>query len=74
MLYQGGGILKNRVRELRISYGITQEDMAEKLGISRQTVISIEKERYKPSIVLAFKLAKLFNTSIEDIFTMEDGD
>lgn len=66
--------MKNRVKELRISGGITQVDMAEKLGVSRQTVISIEKERYKPSIVLAFKLAKLFNTSIEDIFTMEDGD
>lgn len=66
--------MKNRIRKLRISVGITQEDMAERLGVSRQTVISLEKGRYRPSIVLAFKLAKLFNTSIEDLFTMEDGD
>jgi Predicted transcriptional regulators len=70
----GGGIVKNKVRELRQRACITQEEMAQELGVSRQTVISLEKEKYRPSIVLAFKVARLFKTSIEDVFTLEEED
>ncbi|MMZ71410.1 hypothetical protein D1872_347870 [compost metagenome] len=53
-------------------YGLTQEDLAKKLGVSRQTIISIEKGKYDPSIKLAFKIAKYFNVKIEDIFIYEE--
>lgn len=49
--------------------GITQEDLANALGVSRQTINAIEKEKYNPSLELAFKMAAYFETSIEDIFT-----
>lgn len=60
--------MKNRLRVYRTMTNLTQGELAEKLGITRQTVIAIEKERYDPSLELAFKLAKLFRVSIEDIF------
>jgi putative transcriptional regulator len=63
--------VKNRLRVLRAERDWTQEDLALKLGISRQAVIAIEKERYDPSLPLAFKIARLFGSRIEDIF-LED--
>lgn len=63
--------MRNRVRELRIGRGLTQEEMAERVGVSRQTIISIEVGRYNPSIVLAYKLARAFDQSIEDVFFYE---
>jgi putative transcriptional regulator len=63
--------VRNRVRELRIGRGLTQEEMAERVGVSRQTIISIEVGRYNPSIVLAYKLARAFDQSIEDVFFYE---
>ncbi len=60
--------MKNRLRVLRAEYDWTQEDLARKLGISRQAVIAIEKEKYDPSLPLAFKIARLFKKRIEDIF------
>lgn len=63
--------MRNRVRELRIGRGMTQEEMAEHVGVSRQTIISIEGGRYNPSIVLAYKLARAFDQSIEDVFFYE---
>lgn len=60
--------MKNRVRELRSARQWSQSDLAEKLEVSRQTVNSIETERYDPSLPLAFKIAKLFKVPIEDIF------
>ena len=62
----------NHLEELRKQRGIRQEDLAQALGVSRQTVISLEKGKYNPSLVLAFKLARYFNLSIEDIF--DDSD
>lgn len=61
--------MKNRVRELRTARGWTQIDLAERLDVSRQTVISIETERYEPSLALAFKIASVFRLQIEAIFT-----
>ena len=60
--------MKNQLEELRRQHAIRQEDLAQALGVSRQTVISLEKGKYNPSLALAFKLARYFNLSIEDIF------
>lgn len=60
--------MKNSVRDLRAQLNWTQADVAEKLGVSRQTVNAIETEKYDPSLPLAFKLAKLFRRPIEEIF------
>lgn len=65
--------MKNRLEELRKERAITQESLADALEVSRQTISSIENGRYNPSIVLAFKIARFFGTSIEEIFTYE-GD
>lgn len=62
----------NHLEELRKQRGIRQEDLAQALGVSRQTVISLEKGKYSPSLALAFKLARYFGLSIEDIF--DDSD
>lgn len=62
----------NHLEELRKQRGIRQEDLAQALGVSRQTVISLEKGKYNPSLALAFKLARYFGLSIEDIF--DDSD
>jgi putative transcriptional regulator len=60
--------MKNRLRDLRAERGWSQADLAEKLDVSRQTVNAIETEKYDPSLPLAFKIAKLFDMKIEDIF------
>lgn len=64
--------MKNKIKELRTIHKITQDQLAEQLGVSRQTIISLEKERYNPSIQLAFKLANIFSCQIEDIFLYEE--
>ncbi|WP_217561730.1 helix-turn-helix transcriptional regulator [Paenibacillus sp. GbtcB18] len=61
----------NKIRDFRVKKGYSQEYLAEKLNVSRQTIISIEKGKYKPSLILALKLAKIFNTQVEEIFIME---
>lgn len=61
----------NRLKELRAKYNMTQEDLAEKVGVSRQTIVAIEKQKYDPSLSLAFRLARCFGTTIEDIFKEE---
>ena len=63
--------MKNRLRELRAVKGWSQSDLADKLDVSRQTVNAIETEKYDPSLPLAFKIARLFKTSIEEIFEMD---
>jgi putative transcriptional regulator len=65
--------MKHRIKELRASFGWTQEQLSEKIGVSRQTVISIENGRYNPSLELAYKIAKLFRCQIEDVFIFEKG-
>jgi len=64
--------VKNRLEELRKARGITQEELAALLEVSRQTISSLEKGRYNPSILLAFKIARYFGQSIEDIFLYEE--
>jgi putative transcriptional regulator len=60
--------MKNRLRVLRAEKDWSQADLAERLGVSRQTVNAIETEKYDPSLPLAFKIARLFRTAIEEIF------
>ncbi|KIL51569.1 hypothetical protein KP77_10810 [Jeotgalibacillus alimentarius] len=64
--------MKNRIKELRQENGISQERMAAMLGVSRQTIISIEKGRYNPSLPLAIQIARCFDTYVEEVFLLED--
>ena len=64
--------MKNRLEALRKARGIKQEELAEALEVSRQTIGSLENGRYNPSILLAFKLARYFGNTIEDIFIYEE--
>lgn len=64
--------MKNRLEEIRKNHGINQEELAMALEVSRQTIGSLENGRYNPSITLAFKIARYFNMSIEDIFIYEE--
>lgn len=66
--------MKNRLEELRKQRGIRQEELANALEVSRQTIGSLENGRYNPSIILAFKIAKYFGMSIEEIFIYEEVD
>ena len=66
--------MKNRLAEIRKAKGITQEELANALEVSRQTVGSLENGRYNPSIILAFKIAKFFEVSIEEVFVYEEDE
>jgi putative transcriptional regulator len=67
--------LKNQVRRLRFENGeMTQQQLADKAGVTRQTIIAIEAGKYAPSLPLAFKIARTFGVSIEDVFQYEDED
>lgn len=64
--------MRNRVRELRTARGLSQAEVAAELGVSRQTVISIESGRYLPSLPLAFRIARLFECTLEKVFEPEE--
>ena len=64
--------MKNNLEKIRKEHGINQEELAKSLEVSRQTIGSLENGRYNPSIILAFKIAKYFNMSIEEIFIYEE--
>jgi putative transcriptional regulator len=64
--------IRNRVKELRGVRGWTQQQLAEAVGVSRQSINSIERERYVPSLLLALTFAKIFNCSTDDIFIVEN--
>lgn len=63
-------IIKNNVSDLRFKKGVTQEDFADAVGVTRQTVIAIEKGNYTPSVLLALKIAKFFKQPVEKIFSI----
>lgn len=65
--------MKNRIEEIRKAKGIRQEDFARALGVSRQTISSLETGRYNPSISLAYKIARFFGLIIEDVFIFEEA-
>ena len=64
--------MKNRIEEIRSSKGIRQEELAKEMGVSRQTISSLENGRYNPSIMLAYKLSKFFGMTIEEVFIFEE--
>ncbi|WP_294513713.1 helix-turn-helix transcriptional regulator [uncultured Intestinimonas sp.] len=64
--------MKNCIKALRKARGLRQEDLAELLGVSRQTVIAMENDKYDPSLALAMRLARLLETPVEAIFRLED--
>ncbi len=64
--------MKNRIEEIRNERGIRQEELARQMGVSRQTISSLENGRYNPSILLAWKIAKFFGMTIEDVFIFEE--
>ena len=66
--------MKNRLEEIRREHGLKQEELADILEVSRQTIGSLENGRYNPSIILAFKIARYFHMNIEDIFIYEEEE
>ena len=64
--------MKNNIKQLRMSEGLRQEDMARILGVSRQTIIAIENDKYNPTLELAMKIARLLRLHVEEIFILED--
>lgn len=66
--------MKNRIEAIRKEKGIRQEDFAKSMGVSRQTISSLETGRYNPSIILAYKIAQYFGMTIEEVFIFEEED
>lgn len=66
--------MKNRIEEIRKERGIRQDEFAKCMGVSRQTISSLENGRYNPSIILAYKIAKYFDMTIEEVFVFEEED
>lgn len=66
--------MKNRIEEIRKERGIRQEDFAKLMGVSRQTISSLETGKYNPSIFLAYKIAKYFKMTIEEVFIFDEED
>ncbi|MCI9195540.1 MAG: helix-turn-helix transcriptional regulator [Angelakisella sp.] len=64
--------MKNRIRELRKAMGSRQEDLATAVGVSRQTIIAIENDKYDPTLALAMRLARHLGTTVEELFTLEE--
>ncbi|MBU3114489.1 helix-turn-helix transcriptional regulator [Clostridium lacusfryxellense] len=64
--------MKNRVKEFRKQYQLTQEELAKKLGVTRQTIIAVENDKYNPTLELAMRLARYLNTTIEELFELEE--
>ena len=65
-------VIKTRIKELRARYNLTQEELAEKVGVTRQTMLYIEKGKYNPSLLVAHKVAKVLKSNIEEVFIIED--
>ena len=66
--------IRSEVRKHRLLAGITQQELAERIGVTRQTILSIEKGKYTPSVALALRLAAVFDVRVEDLFQLETGD
>ena len=65
-------ILRTRIKELRARHNLTQDELAEIIGVSRQTMLYLEKGKYNPSLLLAYKVAKALKSSINEVFIIED--
>lgn len=67
-------IIRTRIKELRARYDLTQDELAEMVGVTRQTMLYLEKGKYNPSLFLAHKVAKALRSSIQDVFIIEDNE
>ncbi|HDK7175351.1 TPA: helix-turn-helix transcriptional regulator [Clostridium botulinum] len=65
--------MKNRVKELRAASNMTQQQLADLVSVSSRTIISLEKGQYNPSIMLAYKIARVFNTTIEELYCLKEN-
>jgi DNA-binding XRE family transcriptional regulator len=65
-------IINTRIKELRARYNLTQDELADEVGVTRQTMLYLEKGKYNPSLVLAYKVAKALNSTIEEVFIIEE--
>ena len=65
-------IINTRIKELRARYNLTQDELADKVGVTRQTMLYMEKGKYNPSLVLAYKVAKALNSTIEEVFEIAE--
>ncbi len=66
--------MKTRIKELRARFNLTQDELAEMVGVTRQTMLYLEKGKYNPSLLLAYKVAKALQSNIEEVFIIENGD
>ena len=66
--------MKNRIRMYRAMHEVTQESLAQDLGVTRQTILAIEKGKYDPSLLLAYKIARYFNVGIDEMFLLDSVD
>jgi len=66
--------MKTRIKELRARYDLTQEDLAKKVGVRRETILFLEKGKYNPSLELAHKVAKVLKTTIDELFVFDNSD
>ncbi|HDM22671.1 MAG TPA: transcriptional regulator [Methanomicrobia archaeon] len=64
--------MKTRIKEFRAKYNLTQEELAKKVGVRRETIVFLEKGKYNPSLKLAYKVARILNTTIEELFIFDD--
>lgn len=64
--------MNNRIKELRARYNLTQEDLAKKVNVRRETIVFLEKNKYNPSLKLAYDISKVFKTKIEDVFLFDE--
>ncbi|NVK50743.1 MAG: helix-turn-helix transcriptional regulator [Cyclobacteriaceae bacterium] len=64
--------MTNRIKEFRVKLGLTQEELAKKVNVRRETIVFLEKNKYNPSLRLAFDLAQILNVSVEELFSFED--
>ncbi len=65
--------MKNRVKELRTAVGMTQQQLADRVHVSSRTIISLEKELYNPSLLLAYRIAELFGVTVEDLYCLKEN-
>ena len=66
--------MRTRIKEFRAKYNLTQEELARRVGVRRETIVFLEKGKYNPSLKLAYKIAKALNTTIEELFIFDEED
>ena len=74
LITKGGDRVRNRIEEIRNARGLRQEEFAKAMGVSRQTISSLENGRYNPSILLAYRIAKYFGLAIEEVFIFDEEE